>query len=68
MDEIVFVIRRAEEGGYWASAQSFDIVTQADNLDELARMIDDAVDCYFDPGEPRPKTICWRFALSEVAA
>ena len=67
MGEIVFVIHRAEEGGYWAAAEGHDIITEADNLDELERMIRDAVECHFDPGEPRPEVISWRFASHKVA-
>jgi hypothetical protein len=49
MQEIVFEIHRAEEGGFWAKAVGHAIFTQAENLDELEAMIRDAVDCHFEP-------------------
>lgn len=66
--EIIFEIRRAAEGGYWASAVGAAIFTQAPTLDELEAMIRDAVDCHFAPGEARPESICWRFSEADVAA
>jgi len=67
--EIVFVIHKAKEGGYWAEAVDVSITTQGDDLNDLDAMIRDAVEgYYFDKPQDKPDVICWRFADSEVAA
>lgn len=55
-DEIIFAVEESPEGGYEARALSFPIFTEADSLDELRRMVRDAVGCHFEVGE-RPKII-----------
>ena len=45
---IQFIIEKAEEGGYKAKAVLFPIFTQGDSLDEIAKNIQEAVDCHFD--------------------
>jgi predicted RNase H-like HicB family nuclease len=69
MGQVTFTIHAAEEGGYWAEADELSISTQGEDLDELATMINDAVDGYFfDKPEERPKAIIWRFEKSRRAA
>ncbi len=48
--EIVFEAYEAEEGGYYAVANGFSIVTQGDDWDDLKYMVQDAVLCHFDEG------------------
>ena len=48
--EITFDAYEAEEGGYYAVAQGFDIITQGDSWDDLKFMVEDAVLCHFDDG------------------
>jgi predicted RNase H-like HicB family nuclease len=60
--QITFTIHSAEEGGFWAEADGVSISTQGETLDELAAMIEDAVQGYFfDAPEELPETITWRF-------
>ncbi len=47
-DEVVFEVHEAEEGGYYAVAVGYDIITQGDSWDELKLMAQDAVLCHFD--------------------
>jgi hypothetical protein len=47
--EIIFSVQESPEGGYEARALGFSIYTQADTLDELKAMVQDAVRCHFDP-------------------
>ncbi|MCH7472125.1 type II toxin-antitoxin system HicB family antitoxin [bacterium] len=68
MEQLVFVIHQADEGGYWAEAQDYPLFTQGETLDELERMIRDAVAAYFDDATSRPRAICWLFAPEGVAA
>ena len=50
MNEIIFVVEEAPEGGYTARALGVSIVTEADTLDELHVRVRDAVRCHFDEG------------------
>jgi hypothetical protein len=55
--EIFFVVREADEGGYWAHALGESIITEGDTWDELVAMVRDAVICHFDDEAVRPKVI-----------
>ncbi len=66
-EEITFIVEDAVEGGYTAQALGEGIVTEADTVDELHKMIRDAVDCHFAP-EKKPKTIHLHFVRDEVIA
>lgn len=48
MNEIMFIIEDADEGGYTARALGASIFTEADCLEELYALIRDAVRCHFD--------------------
>jgi hypothetical protein len=67
MNEIIFVIEEAPEGGYTARALGASIFTEADNLNELHEQVRDAVRCHFDEGE-EPKVIRLHFVREEVIA
>lgn len=54
--EIIFLVRESPEGGYEAQALSHSIFTEADTLDELRGMVNDAVACHFEEAE-RPQVI-----------
>jgi hypothetical protein len=49
--EIIFAVEEEPEGGFVAEALGHAIVTQADTLEELRRMVRDAVRCHFTPEE-----------------
>ncbi|MBI2906981.1 MAG: 2-oxoisovalerate dehydrogenase [Chloroflexi bacterium] len=52
--EIIFAVNESPEGGYEARALGHSIFTQADTLEELKAMAQDAVRCHFgDEGGPR---------------
>lgn len=67
MNEIIFMVEEAVEGGYVASAPGASIVTEADTLPELREMVRDAVHCHFDEGE-MPGIIRLHFVREEVIA
>ncbi len=67
MNEIIFLITEALEGGYCARALGESIFTEGDSLDELRRHIRDAVDCHFDDGK-KPALIRLHFVREEVLA
>ena len=56
LDEVVFEVHQAEEGGYYAVAVGYDIITQGDSWEELKLMAQDAARCHFDDDEP-PATL-----------
>ena len=54
--EIIFTVDEVPEGGYEARALGYAIFTQADDLQELKAMVQDAVRCHFEDAE-RPRVI-----------
>ncbi len=55
MNEIIFVVEEAPEGGYIAKALGASIMTQAESTDELHTHVRDAVRCHFDEDQgPAP--------------
>ena len=67
MNEIIFLIENAVEGGYTARALGKSIFTEGDDLENLRANIRDAVDCHFEP-EEKPKMIRLHFVSEEVIA
>ena len=65
MNEIIFVVEEAPEGGYSAKALDASIFTEADDLAELEINIRDAVVCHFEEPE-RPRIIRLHFVRDEV--
>jgi hypothetical protein len=64
MSEIIFEVREADEGGFWARALGHAIFTQGENWEELRLMVKDTVACHFDDESERPKVI--RMLLDEL--
>jgi hypothetical protein len=67
MDELIFLVEAAPEGGYTARALGFSIFTEADDLDSLRGQVRDAVRCHFDEGQ-KPRLIRLHFVREEVFA
>lgn len=67
MDEIIFLVEEAPEGGYTARALDASIFTEADNIKELHKMVREAVLCHFEEGQT-PKIIRLHFVREEVLA
>lgn len=65
MNELIFMIEEAPEGGYTARALGESIFTEADSLKTLHKAIRDAVRCHFDKGR-LPKIIRLHFVREEV--
>lgn len=51
MNELIFLVEEAPEGGYTAHALGESIFTEADSMAELHNEIRDAVRCHFDEQE-----------------
>jgi hypothetical protein len=67
MNEIIFVVEEALEGGFTARALGESIFTEADDLASLHDQIRDAVRCHFDEGKA-PKIVRLHFVREEVIA
>ncbi len=63
--EIIFSVGESAEGGYEARALGFPIFTQAETLDELRRMVREAVQCHFEESM-RPAVIRLHIVKDEV--
>ena len=67
MNEVIFLVEGDPEEGYVARALGESIFTQANSLDELKNMIQDAVQCHFEEAD-RPKIIRLHIVREEVMA
>lgn len=67
MNELIFEVEEAPEGGYTARALGASIFTEADTLEELHEQVRDAVRCHFDEGEA-PAMIRLHFVRDELIA
>ncbi len=62
MNELIFLVEEAPEGGYTARALGAPIFTEADSLTDLQEQVRDAVRCHFEEGEG-PKVIRRAFKI-----
>lgn len=67
MNELIFIVEEAPEGGYMARALNTSIFTEADNLADLHKQVRDAVRCHFEEGQA-PKIVRLHFVREEVIA
>ncbi len=67
MNELIFEVEEAPEGGYVARALGASIFTEADDLESLHDNVRDAVRCHFDEGEA-PAMIRLHFVRDELIA
>jgi hypothetical protein len=67
MNEVLFLVEEAPEGGYTARALGASIFTEADDLAGLHAQVRDVVRCHFDERE-RPDIIRLHFVREEVIA
>jgi predicted RNase H-like HicB family nuclease len=65
MQELIFVVEEALEGGYTACALSESIFTEGDTLPDLYEMIRDAIHCHFDAGK-EPEKVRLKFVREEL--
>lgn len=68
MNEIIFTVEEADEGGYVAKALGHSIFTEADTLEALKEEVKDAVKCHFEEKAERPKMIRLHYVREEVFA
>lgn len=63
--EISFTVKEDVEDGCVAEALGHDIVTQGETMDEIRKMVREAVRCHFEPQE-RPAVIRLHIVKQEV--
>ncbi len=67
MDEIIFVVSEAPEGGFTARALGEAIFTEADDLLSLRERVRDAVRCHYDEGKA-PRVVRLHFVRDDIIA
>lgn len=67
MNELIFLVEEAPEGGFMARALGESIFTEADTVEELDNAIRDAVRCHFEEGAA-PKLVRLHFVREHVIA
>jgi len=67
VEELIFLVEEAPEGGFTARALGVSIFTEAESIQELREQVRDAVRCHFDEGRG-PRIIRLHFVREEVIA
>jgi hypothetical protein len=67
MNELIFLVEEAPDGGFIARALGAAIFTQADEWSELRTQVRDAVRCHFEEGQ-QPKVVRLHFVREDVLA
>jgi hypothetical protein len=67
MQELIFLVEEAPEGGFTARALGLSIFTEADTRQQLHEQVRDAVRCHFEADE-LPGLIRLHFVRDEVIA
>jgi len=65
MNEIIFLVEEAPEGGYTARALGYSIFTEADTWETLKEYVQEAVRTHFDDGK-QPRIIRLHIVKEEV--
>ncbi|QLQ06118.1 MAG: 2-oxoisovalerate dehydrogenase [Anaerolineae bacterium] len=66
MQEIIFLVEEAPEGGYVARALGYSIYTEGDTWEELKAAVQDAVACHWDNPGQRPSVIRLHYLREEA--
>ncbi|GLR17074.1 hypothetical protein [Portibacter lacus] len=53
MEEIIFIVKESEEGGFIATALGYSIVTDGETMEELRNNVKESVQCHFDVDGPK---------------
>lgn len=64
--ELIFEVRDAEEGGYFARALGHAIFTQGDTWDELRANIVEATSLHFEDAPVRPRFVQLHYVKDEL--
>ena len=64
--ELIFEVRDAEEGGYFARALGHAIFTQAENWDELRANVLEATSLHFEGSSVQPRLVQLHYIRGEL--
>ena len=64
--ELIFEIRGAEEGGYFARALGHSIFTGAENWKELRSNVLEAISLHFEDGRANPRLVQLHYVREEL--
>jgi hypothetical protein len=64
--ELIFEIRDAEEGGYYARALGHAIFTEADSWEDLRKNVLEAVSLHFEDAAARPRIVQLHYVKDEL--
>ena len=64
--ELIFEIRDAEEGGYWARALGEPIFTQGETWEELRHNVLEAISVHFEDAPVRPRLAQLHYVKDEL--
>ncbi len=64
--ELIFEIRDAEEGGFYARALGHSIFTEAESWDELRANVLEAVSAHFADAAIRPRLVQMHYVKDEL--
>jgi predicted RNase H-like HicB family nuclease len=64
--ELIFEVRDAEEGGYWARALGHGIFTQGETWEELRANVLEATSLHFEEGPVHPRLVQLHYVKDEL--
>jgi predicted RNase H-like HicB family nuclease len=64
--ELIFEVRDAEEGGYWARALGHAIFTQGETWEELRANVLEATSLHFEEGPVHPRLVQLHYVKDEL--
>jgi predicted RNase H-like HicB family nuclease len=64
--EVIFEIRDAEEGGFYARALGYAIFTQGETWEELRGNVVEAVSLHFEDAGMRPRLVQMHYVKDEL--
>jgi hypothetical protein len=67
MNELIFIVEEAPEGGFTARALGASIFTEADDWSALQTQVRDAVRCHFEEGQG-PKVVRLHYVRQDMLA
>ena len=68
MKELTFLVREAEEGGYYAEAVGVGIFAEGEDMNELKQSIRSGIDCYYENAKDAPAFAHLHFVKDEIMA
>lgn len=64
--ELIFEVRDAEEGGFYARALGHSIFTEAESWDELRSNVLEVTSVHFEDGPVRPRLVQLHYVKDEL--